>query len=218
MGINRDSRHKRRLTGGRMPIHKKKRAFEKARPLANTRLTTDKDDVRIREVRTRGGNRKYRALRLNEGNFSWPSEGVSHKTKIVDVVYNASDNDLVRTKTLVKNCIVTIDSTPFRQWFLKHYGQDPVKNTRAQGKEDASKSKDAKKDDGATKQSSSVKRKLAARQKNAAIDQKLGDLFSSQRLFACISSRPGQSGRADGYILEGRELEFYLRKLDQKRK
>jgi small subunit ribosomal protein S8e len=27
MGINRDSRHKRRLTGGRMPIHKKKRAF-----------------------------------------------------------------------------------------------------------------------------------------------------------------------------------------------
>lgn len=31
MGISRDSRHKRRLTGGRMPIHKKKRAFEKGR-------------------------------------------------------------------------------------------------------------------------------------------------------------------------------------------
>jgi len=27
MGISRDSRHKRRLTGGRMPVHKKKRAF-----------------------------------------------------------------------------------------------------------------------------------------------------------------------------------------------
>ena len=38
MGINRDSRHKRRATGGRMPIHKKKRAFEKGRPAANTRL------------------------------------------------------------------------------------------------------------------------------------------------------------------------------------
>ena len=33
------------------------------------------------------------------------------------------------------------------------------------------------------------------------------------RLYACISSRPGQCGRADGYILEGKELDFYLRKL-----
>lgn len=41
MGITRDSRHKRRLTGGRMPIHKKKRAFEKGRPLAMTKLTPD---------------------------------------------------------------------------------------------------------------------------------------------------------------------------------
>jgi len=39
MGISRDSRHKRRATGGTMPIHKKKRAFEKARPAANTKLT-----------------------------------------------------------------------------------------------------------------------------------------------------------------------------------
>lgn len=28
MGISRDSRHKKRKTGGRMPIHKKKRAYE----------------------------------------------------------------------------------------------------------------------------------------------------------------------------------------------
>jgi len=75
MGINRDSRHKRRLTGGRMPIHKKKRAFEKARPIANTKLiaSTDKKDIRIRYVRTRGGNSKFRALRISEGTFSWAS-------------------------------------------------------------------------------------------------------------------------------------------------
>ncbi len=66
MGINRDSRHKRRATGGRMPVHKKKRAFEKARPLANTKLisSTDKKDIRIRLVRTRGGNRKFRGIKL----------------------------------------------------------------------------------------------------------------------------------------------------------
>ena len=34
---------------------------------------------------------------------------------------------------------------------------------------------------------------------------------------AFISSRPGQSGRCDGYILEGKELEFYLRKLRSKK-
>lgn len=34
---------------------------------------------------------------------------------------------------------------------------------------------------------------------------------------ASISSRPGQSGRADGYILEGKELEFYMRKIKSKK-
>lgn len=34
---------------------------------------------------------------------------------------------------------------------------------------------------------------------------------------ACVSSRPGQSGRCDGYIIEGKELEFYLRKLKSKK-
>ncbi|KAK4440513.1 40S ribosomal protein S8 [Sesamum alatum] len=31
------------------------------------------------------------------------------------------------------------------------------------------------------------------------------------------SSRPGQCGRADGYILEGKELEFYMKKLQKKK-
>ena len=33
------------------------------------------------------------------------------------------------------------------------------------------------------------------------------------RLLAVVSSRPGQSGRSDGYILEGEELSFYLKKI-----
>ena len=119
MGTGRDSRHKRRLTGGRMPIHKKKRAFEKARPSANTKLSSD---TRVRRIRTRGGNTKFRALRINKGNYNWGSEGIALKTKIVDVVYNASNNELVRTTTMVKNCVVQIDATPFKAWYLKHYG------------------------------------------------------------------------------------------------
>jgi ribosomal protein S8E len=46
----------------------------------------------------------------------------TRKTRILDVVYNASNNELVRTKTLVKNCIEQIDATHFRAWYEQHYG------------------------------------------------------------------------------------------------
>lgn len=46
---------------------------------------------------------------------------VTRKTRIIDVLYNASNNELVRTKTLVKNCIISIDCTPFRTWYEAHY-------------------------------------------------------------------------------------------------
>jgi ribosomal protein S8E len=41
----------------------------------------------------------------------------------------------------------------------------------------------------------------------AKIDLLLETQFAAGRLYASIASRPGQSGRADGYILEGKELE-----------
>lgn len=209
MGINRDSRHKRRLTGGRMPIHQKKRAFEKARPVSNTKLVSDV--ARVRRVRVRGGNYKFRALRLKEGNFNWASEAVTRKTRILDVVYNASNNELVRTKTLVKNCIVQIDASPFAQWYLNHYGINIGKFLLKLGK----KTKDTTE---APAKSEKTKKKLEERAKDRVIDPKVSEEFAQQRLLACISSRPGQSGRADGYILEGKELEFYSKKIDQRKK
>ena len=41
--------------------------------------------------------------------------------------------------------------------------------------------------------------------------------FFLSSLIACVSSRPGQCGRCDGYLLEGKELEFYLKKLKMKK-
>lgn len=87
------------------------------RPAAMTKLGTQ----RIHTVRTRGGNKKYRALRLDHGNFSWGSEALARKTRIIDVVYNPVSNELIRTKTLTKSAVVTIDATPFRQWYEAHY-------------------------------------------------------------------------------------------------
>ena len=41
--------------------------------------------------------------------------------------------------------------------------------------------------------------------------------FVTGRLLAVISTRPGQSGRCDGYILEGPELAFYNKALNAKK-
>jgi len=85
----------------------------------------------VRRVRVRGGNVKWRALRLDTGNYSWGSEAVTRKTRILDVVYNASNNELVRTQTLVKSAIVQVDAAPFKQWYLTHYGVDIGRKKKA---------------------------------------------------------------------------------------
>eukprot|EP00967_Tisochrysis_lutea_P158604 scaffold324711_cov67-Tisochrysis_lutea.AAC.1 len=107
MGISRDSQHKRRLTGGKRPHHHKKRKHEMGRQMAMTKI----GPKRIHPVRCRGGNMKFRGIRLDTGNYSWGSEVCTRKTRILDVVYNASNNELVRTKTLVKGAIVQVDAT-----------------------------------------------------------------------------------------------------------
>merc|ERR1740139_2167049 len=102
MSISRNSRQKRRSTGGRMPVHQKKRKFEMGRVPASTKI----GEKRIILVRGRGKNMKHRALKLDHGNFAWGSESRAMKTRIIDVVYNA---------------IIKVDATPFRQWYLQHY-------------------------------------------------------------------------------------------------
>ncbi|GFP95423.1 40S ribosomal protein s8 [Phtheirospermum japonicum] len=49
----------------------------------------------VRRVRVRGGNVKWRALRLDTGNFSWGSEA---------------------------GAIIQVDDAPFKKWYLQHYG------------------------------------------------------------------------------------------------
>ncbi|KAH9978570.1 ribosomal protein S8e/ribosomal biogenesis NSA2 [Lactifluus volemus] len=203
MGISRSSRHKRSASGAQRAHYRKKRKFELGRQAASTRLGVK----RIHPVRVRGGNLKHRALRLDSGNFAWGSEHVTRKTRIISVVYNASNNELVRTNTLVMGAIIQVDATPFRQWYEAHYAL-PVskKGAKAAATEE-------KKEGEEKKRSNHAQRILTDRRKDAKIDNLLETQFGAGRLYAAISSRPGQVGRADGYILEGKELEFYLRKL-----
>lgn len=205
MGISRDSRHKRRSTGGRMPVHQKKRKFEMARQPSMTKLGAKQ----VRSVRGRGGNYKFRALRIDGGNFTWASEAFSSKSRILDVVYNATNNELVRTKTIVKNSIVQVDATPFKKFYAEHYDVELGKKKQKEAEAAAA---------AETKKSRHVLATLKKRQAARVIDQHVAEQFAAGRLLAVVASRPGQSGRADGYILEGKELEFYIKKMEKKKK
>jgi len=252
----------------------------------------------------------------------WPGEAATKRSRILNVVYNATSNELVRTNTLVKGAIVQIDATPFRQWYEQFYrvqlgkkkeeakdegdskkgikksekksekskvgdskkstepakkgetkqteiktsekkSEKKAKEEKKAGKKSENKSekkptaakeekkeagkKEEKKtgdskadkraaekarkqrrlkaleikkaiDSGVRKPSKSLRRKLNHRNKIRVLEQAVKEQFNTGRILARISSRPGQSGRADGYILEGDELAFYQRKIEKKKK
>jgi len=204
--------HKRRATGGHVKPWRKKRKFELGRPAAMTRL----GPKRIHVVKCRGSNLKFRALRLDTGNFAWGSEHVTKKTRLLNVVYNSTNNELVRTNTLVKNAIIQIDATPLRQHYEQHYGVDLGKKKK--GGKEAEPAAGAPATTENKKKSRHLLRKLAKRRATRTLDPAIEEQFATGRLYACISSRPGQSGRCDGYILEGKELEFYVRRIRHKKK
>lgn len=115
----------------------------------------------------------------------------------------------VRTQTLVKGAVIQIDAAPFRQWYQQHYGVEVGLKKGVSAKKEG---------DAATPQSKHVTRKLAERVKDGKpLAPELDEQFSTGRLYAQITSRPGQCGRVDGYILEGKELAFYAKKLLKKK-
>jgi len=193
MGISRARRYKRRATGGMMSVHQKKRKFELARAPAATKLGAE----RVRPVRCRGGNMKFRALKLDQGNFVLKSLSLATKARILDVIWNATSNELVRTKTLVKHCIVTIDCSPIREMIKNKYGLDLH---------------------GSVTELPAASKRAIERRGKFYLEPKVLAAFLSGKCYAKITSRPGQSGRIDGELLEGEELAFYIRKLKTKKR
>uniref|UniRef100_A0A673TJS9 40S ribosomal protein S8 n=1 Tax=Suricata suricatta TaxID=37032 RepID=A0A673TJS9_SURSU len=202
MGISRDNWHKRPKTGGKRKPYHKKWKYELGCPAADTKI----GPCCIHIVRVRGGNKKYRALRLEGGNFSWGSDCYTRKIRIIDAVYNAFNNELVRTKTSVKNCIMLTDRKPYQQWYGSHYAL-PL------GRKKGAKLAPEEEEIVNRKRSKKIQKKYDERKKNAKISSLQEEQFQQGKLLACIASRPGQCGHADGYVLEGKELECYLRKI-----
>ena len=126
---------------------------------------------------------------------------MARKVRVIVVAFHPSNNELVRTNTLTKAAVVQIDAAPFRQWYEAHYGSS-LGRRRQKGQEVVEDKKVSK----------SIEKKRETRMKDMGkIEPALERQFEAGRLYAVISSRPGQSGRCDGYILEGEELAFYQR-------
>jgi small subunit ribosomal protein S8e len=109
---------------------------------------------------------------------------------------------LVRTNTLTRSAVVQVDAAPFRQWYEAHYGVALGRRRQAKAGETTEPEKKSK----------SVEKKHAERfAAQGKVENSLEKQFEAGRLYAVVASRPGQSGRVDGYILEGEELAFYQR-------
>ena len=93
-------------------------------------------------------------------------------------MYNASSNELVRTKTLVKGAIIQIDATPFRRWYENHYAL-PLGRKKA--------SEEVLKKSANKKRGKTVQAKVDARKKHSAVDAKLEEQFANGRLYGAFS-------------------------------
>merc|ERR1712216_832747 len=153
-----------------------------------------------------GGNLKFRALRLSDGNFSWKSQAVSFKTRILGVVYNATNNELVRTNTLVKGAVVAVDAGPLKQRYMN----------QRKTNHDMSGEKEFKPKQKTSSMFGSIERAKPISTPHNKPDSRIFSQLDDGQLLAIISSRPGQCGRVAGHILEGCELDFYHKKLSKK--
>lgn len=62
------------------------------------------------------------------------------------------------------------------------------------------------------------RQEFESRRQDRTLPKNIEEQFRTGKLLAMVSSKPGQVGRADGYILEGAELDFYLKKIAARRK
>ncbi|MBA0771019.1 hypothetical protein Gotri_019552 [Gossypium trilobum] len=150
-----------------------------------------------KRLATGGKKKAWRKKRkLDTGNHWWGSEAVTRKTRILDVVYNASNSKLVRTQTLLKSAIDQVDAALFKQWYLQHYGLDIGRKS--------SSSQERRRGETSTeeaKKSNHVMRKLEKQQRYRGLVVGL-HLFAAWSVWTC---------RRD------KELEFYMKKIQRKK-
>ena len=92
----------RKFTGGKIVQVRKKRKFELGRMPILVKIGKDER----KNIRTKGGNLKVRATSVEFANVLDPSTNKMQKAKILDVLENPANPQLVRSKIVTKGTII----------------------------------------------------------------------------------------------------------------
>jgi small subunit ribosomal protein S8e len=93
---------KRKPSGGRLRLARKKRRFEIGRDAEFTYL----GESRLEKLRTRGGNEKVRAFKANFANVVDPSTKKTQKVKILTVKENSANPNYVQRNIINKGAMI----------------------------------------------------------------------------------------------------------------
>ncbi|HLC59056.1 MAG TPA: 30S ribosomal protein S8e [archaeon] len=91
-----------KATGGKIHIARKKRKYELGSLPTHTKMGKDK----IITVRMKGGSEKLRALSVEFANVFDNKTKTAKKVKILDVVENPANPQLVRSKIITKGAVI----------------------------------------------------------------------------------------------------------------
>jgi len=113
--------HKRKDSGGRKTVNRKKRRYEKGFFPAETTLGKNKSRI----VRKHGGNEKVRLLAVNQANIS-DSSGKTSKVEILRVIENPANVDYNRRGVITKGTMIATSLGTAR--VRSRPGQDGIVN------------------------------------------------------------------------------------------
>ena len=95
-------RSKRKTSGGRIRLHRKKRTFEIGREKQFTII----GDYKNLKIRTQGRNQKMRLVNTEMANVTEPKTKKTKKTKILTVIENSANPFYVRRNIINKGAII----------------------------------------------------------------------------------------------------------------
>ena len=173
-----------------------KREARLRRPPANTRLRTDVPE-KVTERKAYGGRKKLKALKIQKGNYLLHSKGIEIETPILDVIHSDANQKFADLKIMVKGTIVELDGTKFKEALKDQpkYSEETITLNQVEAQD--------------------VQDEQHTKNEHAFDSQLLlfSKLLDNNRLYGKITTRPGQVGACDGYVLEGEELENLIKKL-----
>jgi small subunit ribosomal protein S8e len=95
-------RSRRKYTGGRLHLHRKKKKHEAGRPAADTTVGA----TRRKKIRTRGDSEKMRLLRCEFANVADSRSGTTKKAKIIAVKNNPANPFFARRNITTKGAVI----------------------------------------------------------------------------------------------------------------